>query len=157
MFHFTGSASTRLCIQRGMGGRAATGCPIRTSPGQRLLSTSPELFAAGHVLLRLCAPRHPPSALQSLTTVETSKPELELPVLIPTSVYDGDTITLPQNAYVFRHDALRLHSSFSSIVKELSRQGLDGASRVRTDDLRLAKPALSQLSYSPKACPSKQF
>jgi hypothetical protein len=27
-----------------------------------------------------------------------------------------------------------------------------GADRDRTDDLRLAKPALSQLSYSPKTC-----
>jgi hypothetical protein len=28
--------------------------------------------------------------------------------------------------------------------------GTGGADRVRTDDLRLAKPALSQLSYSPQ-------
>ena len=32
-----------------------------------MLSTSPELFAASRVLHRLCAPRHPPSALSSLT------------------------------------------------------------------------------------------
>ena len=32
------------------------------------------------------------------------------------------------------------------------RRGLGGAGRVRTDDLRLAKPALSQLSYGPKKC-----
>jgi len=30
------------------------------------------------------------------------------------------------------------------------RRGAGGADRVRTDDLRLAKPALSQLSYSPQ-------
>jgi hypothetical protein len=29
-------------------------------------------------------------------------------------------------------------------------RGTGGADRVRTDDLRLAKPALSQLSYSPQ-------
>ena len=29
-------------------------------------------------------------------------------------------------------------------------RGAGGADRVRTDDLRLAKPALSQLSYSPQ-------
>jgi hypothetical protein len=29
-------------------------------------------------------------------------------------------------------------------------RGTGGADRVRTDDLRLAKPALSQLSYSPE-------
>jgi hypothetical protein len=30
-------------------------------------------------------------------------------------------------------------------------RGTGGADRVRTDDLRLAKPALSQLSYSPQS------
>ena len=39
------------------------GFPIRRSRGQRLVSTSPELIAAAHVLLRLLAPRHPPCAL----------------------------------------------------------------------------------------------
>ena len=39
------------------------GFPIRRSRGQRLVSTSPGLIAAAHVLLRLLAPRHPPCAL----------------------------------------------------------------------------------------------
>src|ERR1700749_3187780 len=39
------------------------GFPLRKSRGQRLVSTSPELIAAAHVLLRLLAPRHPPCAL----------------------------------------------------------------------------------------------
>jgi hypothetical protein len=39
------------------------GFPIRKSRGQRLVSTSPELIAAAHVLHRLLAPRHPPCAL----------------------------------------------------------------------------------------------
>src|SRR5215204_798246 len=39
------------------------GFPIRKSPGQRLVSTSPGLIAAAHVLHRLLAPRHPPCAL----------------------------------------------------------------------------------------------
>ena len=39
------------------------GFPIRKSRGQRLVSTSPELIAAAHVLLRLLAPRHSPCAL----------------------------------------------------------------------------------------------
>jgi hypothetical protein len=43
------------------------GFPIRKSPGQSLLNGSPELFAAGHVLRRLPAPRHPPYALKNLT------------------------------------------------------------------------------------------
>src|ERR1044071_9332370 len=44
-----------------------SGCPIRKSPDQSLLSGSPKLNAASHVLLRLLAPRHPPYALSSLT------------------------------------------------------------------------------------------
>ena len=47
------------------------GFPIRRSRGQRLVSTSPELIAAAHVLLRLLAPRHPPCAL-SLLIVKNS-------------------------------------------------------------------------------------
>jgi hypothetical protein len=47
------------------------GFPIRKSRGQRLVSTSPGLIAAAHVLLRLLAPRHPPCAL-SLLIVKNS-------------------------------------------------------------------------------------
>jgi hypothetical protein len=43
------------------------GCPIRKSPDQSLLSGSPKLIAASHVLHRLLAPRHSPYALSSLT------------------------------------------------------------------------------------------
>src|ERR1041384_853962 len=39
------------------------GFPIRRSRDQRLVSTSPALIAAAHVLHRLLAPRHPPCAL----------------------------------------------------------------------------------------------
>ena len=42
------------------------GFPIRTPPDQSLFSGSPKLFAAYRVLLRLSAPRHPPSALFQL-------------------------------------------------------------------------------------------
>ena len=43
------------------------GFPIRKSPDQSLLSGSPKLIAASHVLHRLLVPRHPPYALSSLT------------------------------------------------------------------------------------------
>src|SRR5262245_57815523 len=48
-----------------------SGFPIRRSPDQSLLSGSPGLFAASHVLRRLLAPRHPPCALSSLTMIAT--------------------------------------------------------------------------------------
>src|SRR6266478_226369 len=44
----------------------AVGFPNRTSPDQSLVSGSPTLFAATHVLLRLLSPRHPSCALSSL-------------------------------------------------------------------------------------------
>src|SRR5438046_4189792 len=57
----------------GRGTRALprVGFPIRTSPDQRLVSTSPGLFAAAHVLHRLSAPRHPPCALVLLIVKNT--------------------------------------------------------------------------------------
>jgi hypothetical protein len=43
------------------------GFPIRRSPDQSLFNDSPGLIAAGHVLHRLSAPRHPLYALSNLT------------------------------------------------------------------------------------------
>jgi hypothetical protein len=66
MFQFTGLATTRLCIQRGL---------IRASRDQRSFVSSPELFADFHALHRLLTPRHPPCALTSLATnIQNSKP-----------------------------------------------------------------------------------
>src|SRR3712207_4140648 len=50
------------------------GFPIRRSRDQRLVSTSPGLFAAAHVLHRLLAPRHPPCALRLLIMKNTVLP-----------------------------------------------------------------------------------
>src|SRR5205814_5960354 len=47
------------------------GFPIRRSRDQRLVSTSPTLIAAAHVLHRLLAPRHPPCALVLLIEKNT--------------------------------------------------------------------------------------
>src|SRR5437867_10837554 len=47
----------------------AVGFPIRISSDQSLVSGSPGLFAATHVLLRLLSPRHPSCALSSLVIV----------------------------------------------------------------------------------------
>ncbi len=59
---YSGASTTALPV---------VGFPIRKSRGQRLVSTSPGLIAATHVLLRLLAPRHPPCAL-SLLIVKNS-------------------------------------------------------------------------------------
>src|SRR3954447_2913173 len=44
------------------------GSPIRTPSDQRSVGSSPRLIAASHVLHRLLVPRHPPCALNNLTT-----------------------------------------------------------------------------------------
>ena len=54
-------------------GLTMPGFPIRKSPDLRLFRNSPKLIAAYHVLHRLLAPRHPPSALISLTTILMAK------------------------------------------------------------------------------------
>lgn len=42
------------------------GLPHSEIHGSKLIRSSPRLFAAYHVLLRLCMPRHPPNALTTL-------------------------------------------------------------------------------------------
>ena len=52
-----------------MTGFQPAGFPHSEISGSRVVCTSPELFAAYHVLHRLHAPRHPPCALSSLTII----------------------------------------------------------------------------------------
>src|SRR6186713_2274675 len=53
------------------------GFPIRKFRDQRLVSTSPGLIAAAHVLHRLSAPRHPPCALVLLIEKNTCVATME--------------------------------------------------------------------------------
>src|SRR5947199_10238187 len=57
-----------MCSGKGDRTCLLPGFPIRTSPDQSLVDSSPGLFAASHVLLRLLVPRHPPCALTNLAT-----------------------------------------------------------------------------------------
>ena len=72
MFQFA-RLPPRALFDSGTGTRALprVGFPIRTSRDQRMVSSYPGLFAAAHVLLRLLAPRHPPSALRLLIVKNT--------------------------------------------------------------------------------------
>ena len=51
---------------------------------------------------------------------------------------------------LFRAGYPRGVTCFSSDAVRIAKNQTGGADRDRTDDLRLAKPALSQLSYSPQ-------
>src|SRR3954454_20247864 len=65
-FPSLGSLDSPMYSVRRTAALPAVGFPIRTSPDQSLVSGSPTLFAATHVLLRLLSPRHPSCALCSL-------------------------------------------------------------------------------------------
>ncbi len=67
MVHFPRFASTPYGFRCGSPGFTRRGFPIRRSPDHSLLNDSPGLIAAGHVLHRLPAPRHPLHALSNLT------------------------------------------------------------------------------------------
>jgi hypothetical protein len=151
-----------------------------------LLSNSPTLNAANHVLLRLLPPRHPPFALRSLTINSitflthsrsacdgfANEPVTAVHIL---ALYDSEKYSLVKDR---RHHRMQWPSKTTTrwiglqpvsgwppsrggerhgIAIALRFSGchanaainLGGADRDRTDDLRLAKPALSQLSYSP--------
>ncbi len=117
-----------------------SGFPIRKSPDQSLLSSSPKLFAASHVLHRLLAPRHPPYALRSLTTYAVAtKCAFNEPV---TRMQLSKNLRIGPTTAGWIHDIQRL-------VEHRATNTQSGADRNRTDDLRLARAALSHLSYSP--------
>ena len=159
------------------------GFPIRTSPDQSSLSSSPMLFAANHVLHRLLPPRHPPSALCSLTInqigqVESvaigrggqSKPWVPFGTLRLVNTYilharrsqlgkifsyqrstDRDDRGHQLVCAGRGHQKVRRANPCLEVELHSEERGqCGGAGRDRTDDLRLAKPALSQLSYSPR-------
>ena len=61
--------SVHLCIQCTVTGVLPAGFPHSDIHGSMDICSSPWLFAAYHVFLRLLVPRHPPCALISLTNV----------------------------------------------------------------------------------------
>jgi hypothetical protein len=136
-------ASTRLGMD---------GFPIRRFPGQGLFGSYPRLIAVFRVLLRLLAPRHPPYALSSLTAIPIADgPEKRRRFGITGSY-------LLQESKIKRVCATSHYSVFKEPLgsREGSRSVLyfharstGGDERARTANLRLAKPALSQLSYVP--------
>ncbi len=58
--------SLPMCSAGGLQTSLRRGCPIRTLQAHRLLAAPLERFAGLRVLLRSCAPRHPPWTLSCL-------------------------------------------------------------------------------------------
>ena len=59
--------SASLCVQHAVTEVRSAGFPHSDTPGSLDICSSPRLFAAYHVLLRLLVPRHPPYALFCMT------------------------------------------------------------------------------------------
>ena len=146
------------------------GFPHSEISGSKCIGNSPELIAAYHVLHRLSVPRHPPNALVvlDLTTVVCQRRSISRSFF--GSFRAGDD-PHDENGLVLTYPFLplrlgdgarksRLQTSLSdeqcqrTIRCRKHRVSLHlcdggGGRRDRTDDLLLAKQALSQLSYAP--------
>ena len=126
------------------------GFPHSEICGSLAICASPQLIAAYHVLHRLLTPRHPPYALSSLTEHLDARWLLSF------------KNTRRPYSVVKEHVFPRRDMSPIKIVEFLCYRGVaavaggrflfppGGDSRDRTGNLRLAKPALSQLSYIPR-------
>ena len=137
--------------------------------GSKCAGNSPKLIAACHVLHRLSVPRHPPNALIVLdftfcqrwndlaialsarsvqgTTPTTKTALLPIPTTLPLrdaerGILDFKDLTLLSDK---RCQRTMLHRDCDAAFHASD----GGGRRDRTDDLLLAKQALSQLSYAP--------
>ena len=113
------------------------GFPHSEILGSKRVCRSPRLIAACRVLHRRSAPRHPPFTLSSLA-IKSFRREND-------SRNCDDSILLSKTRGRARDIVRTVRSSFSHPRSRAA----GGADRARTDDLRLAKPPLSRLSYSP--------
>jgi hypothetical protein len=132
------------------------GFPHSEISGSKPVCGSPELIAAYHVLHRLSAPRHPPYALSSLTKLAalevSTNPIASNPIQLSKIVVLGSLGSALGSISLAESRAN--HSSQKRTLqrrRSRTRFGIPtgGADRIRTDDFRLARAALSQLSYSP--------
>ncbi len=153
------------------------GFPHSDIHGSKPALGSPWLFAECHVLHRLSVPRHPRNALLTLdraqsgtspscyaktsanvfygichadrqTTIRMTYPDQEKPIH-----NDKEPTPLTGSAFDFstarKYPLSMMIASRQGRVASTAPPGNGGASRDRTDDLKLAKLALSQLSYGP--------
>ena len=131
--------------------------------GSKPVSGSPWLIAAVRVLRRLSTPRHSPRALSSFSvTLRRTHRSSEIRVRRNSSVLPSISlqrlIAISNTLSSFLLSFQRTEQTSRS-TRARARRGTpvqsawdtlrSGADRDRTDDPRLAKPVLSQLSYSP--------
>jgi hypothetical protein len=144
------------------------GFPHSEICGSKVVRTSPQLIAAYHVLHRLLPPRHPRNALKSLDCSHYQCPlgsgiidhkktrscEID-PIAARLVRLASRRPRVGPQAYPFftmvRSDIQRGAKAPVKLVSRTlaNKKSIGGARRDRTDDLKLAKLALSQLSYGP--------
>ena len=130
-------------VSRGSSDLTRKGLPHSEIPGSKPVCGSPRLIAACHVLHRFSAPRHPPSTLSSLTIKYLRRESFSFYPTLLSKI----AITADQKALRILRKAVSSALTRAGFIAIPS--GVGGAERARTADLRLAKPPLSQLSYSP--------
>jgi hypothetical protein len=131
------------------------GFPHSDIPGSKTVCVSPRLIAAYHVLHRLLVPRHPPCALSSLTGIS----KVHSLCITQRLVFDCQRAIAAHPRHAITPHARGERVLSNGAIQDLSwparpkanRPSLEsgGDSGARTRSLRLAKPALSQLSYIP--------
>jgi hypothetical protein len=155
------------------------GFPHSEIPGSTVARTSPGLIAACHVLHRLLAPRHPPDALLLRRLIRSGPSRTGATAtrkLRDKTASREDTLTLgraPQLPARSRQPSRPVQVTHNFSLHHVKERGPEaprrsskicgpdqrtaarrerkagGGERDRTDDLLLAKQALSQLSYTP--------
>ena len=147
-----------MCSGKGRHGITRAGFPHSEIPGSKPACGYPRLIAAGHVLHRLLVPRHPPHALTSLAIKFApdrllrcmTKPDLAIKRALSSLSHQDWTIRLSKSRLATLKLFARIHQQLLASAERPGRQFLTdrygGEYRARTGDLRLAKPALSQLS-----------
>ena len=171
MFQFRAFPSYDYLIHRTIPEYCSGVLPHSEISGSTLICSSPKLFAACHVLLRLLMPRHSPCALISLTILWFSEELCRSQKFTLARIVVFYPIISTIVSLLFSSSTLCCLSSFSSSFPLFSFQGADprsktgskrskgferfdpfsgGDNRNRTDDLLRAKQALSHLSYTPR-------
>ena len=121
MFQFSGSPLIYLFIQYMMTEYCSVGFPHSDIHGSTVICTSPWLFAAYHVLLRLLMPRHSPCALLRLTS--SSFPALASLLLVAKAVLCSGTTPLKSNASIwFGYDTYLAYRSELQSFRNCSTQ-----------------------------------
>lgn len=159
-----------MCSARDDGGPPPPGCPIRTSSDRRVPAAPRGVSSRGHVLLRPQAPRHPPCAFRAdlrNATLASSPPGSHVTWVVrflnlrcihpcPARVSRPPCPTREPATPTKRRRPRAWVSVRTMPVSRPHRHAhphlvrcSGGAAGSRTPDLRRAKAALSQLSYSP--------